>query len=169
MSDKTLKYKDYYGSIECDLEEGIIHGKVLHVRDLVTYEADSIPNLKKEFEFAVDDYLETCKSLGKEPNKPYSGSFNVRIGPEWHRKLAIYAANQEKNLNKVVLEAIRAKLNPKVDHVHINHDHNHNIHHEHVVKLESSMSNTSEFNYESIQTETIWNDIQLNRFSEEQH
>lgn len=123
MTDKTIKYNGYCGSIVVDLEGGIMHGKILHIRDLVTFEAESVDKLKGEFKAAVDDYLDTCTELNKDPGKPYTGSFNVRIGPELHRGLAILAANQGKKLNQVVLEAVRAKLNPKVDEVHVNHDH----------------------------------------------
>jgi len=127
MNNKTFNYNGYYGSIDFDLDERILHGKILHIRDLVTYEAESVEELEKEFIAAVDDYLETCAELGKDPDKPYTGSFNVRIECELHRQLAILAANQGKKLNQVVLEAVRAKLNPKVDEVHVNHDHNVNL------------------------------------------
>jgi len=127
MTDNTIKYNGYCGSIVIDLDDGIMHGKILHIRDLVTFEAESVDKLKEEFKAAVDDYLETCAELGKDPDKPYTGSFNVRIGPEFHRELAILAANQGKKLNQVVLEAVRAKLNPKVDEVHVNHDHEVNL------------------------------------------
>jgi len=136
MTDKTLKYKNYFGSIECDLEEGVLHGKILHVRDLITYESETLQGLQGEFTAAVDDYVETCSILGKTPDKPYTGSFNTRIGPDLHYAAAVYAANNGKSLNQVMLEAVRAKLNPKVDEVHVNHDHN--IHHEHIVKLEDA-------------------------------
>jgi len=127
MTDNTIKYNGYCGSIVIVLEDDTMHGKILHIRDLVTYEAESVEKLKEEFKAAVDDYLETCAELGKDPDKAYTGSFNVRIDPEYHRQLAILAANQGKTLNQIMLEAVRAKLNPKVDEVHVNHDHNVNL------------------------------------------
>lgn len=154
MNKKTLSYNDYYGSIECEVDEGILHGKILHVRDLITYESDSLPGLKKEFEAAVDDYLETCKALGRNPDKPYSGTFNVRIGLDLHRDLAVYSANREKSLNLVVTEAIRAKLNPKVDELHVNHDHN--VHHEHEIKVTEVSSSSSISNFDLTTMENEW-------------
>lgn len=133
MSDKILKYKSYFGSIECDLDEGVLFGKVLHIRDLVTFESDTVKGLQQEFQSAVDDYLATCAEIGKSPNKPYTGSFNVRIGPDLHYEAAIYASVHNMNLNQVMLESVRSFLNPEVSEFRVNHDHN--VHHEHVVVL----------------------------------
>ena len=76
-----LKYKDYEGSAELDMACGVCRGKVLFIDDLVTYESASPTELQKEFVAAVDDYLETCLSLGKEPLRPFRGLFNVRVAP----------------------------------------------------------------------------------------
>lgn len=61
-----LKYKDYEGTAELDMTRGVCRGKILFIADLVTYESESPAGLQKEFESAVDDYLETCVALGKE-------------------------------------------------------------------------------------------------------
>lgn len=98
----VLKYKDYVGSIEFDLEENNLCGKLLHIRDLVTYEADSPADLKVAFEEAVDDYLEDCLAEGQEPDKPFKGSFNVRISPTLHRELALEAKSRNVTLNEHV-------------------------------------------------------------------
>lgn len=83
---KMLNYKGYFGSIEVSIEDGILHGKIQCINDIVTYEAETPNELKSAFEEAVTDYLETCKELGKSPDKPMSGSFNIRIGSELHKK-----------------------------------------------------------------------------------
>jgi predicted HicB family RNase H-like nuclease len=62
-----LKYKEYEGIAEFDIDHGVYRGKVLFIDDLVTYEADSRRELQREFEAAVDDYIATCATLGKEP------------------------------------------------------------------------------------------------------
>ncbi len=56
----TMKYKGYVGSVEVDVDEGVFYGKLLHIRDLVNYEADTPGNLKIAFMEAVDEYLEDC-------------------------------------------------------------------------------------------------------------
>lgn len=105
-----LKYKGYEGSAEVDMSRAVCYGRVLFVSDLVTYEADSPANLKPEFEAAVDDYLETCASLGRSPNKPLKGSFNVRTPPELHKDAALRAATDNTSLNEVVVSALKAYL-----------------------------------------------------------
>ena len=58
------------------------------INDLIMFEGTSVKELKKAFHEAVDDYLETCKEMGRAPHK---GSFNVRIPSDLHRKAAARA------------------------------------------------------------------------------
>ncbi|MGC8491122.1 MAG: type II toxin-antitoxin system HicB family antitoxin [Syntrophobacteraceae bacterium] len=106
MKDNTLHYKGFSGSVRASIEDSCLHGRILFIEDLVTYEADTIPQLKTEFESAVDDYLITCQRLGRKPNKPLSGTFNVRIGPELHQKVARHAALNGTTINDVVKKAV---------------------------------------------------------------
>ena len=106
---KLLKYKEYLGSVDFDLASGVLYGKIQCINDTVTYEAETLPELKTEFEAAVDDYLETCDVIGKEPQRTYSGSFNVRIGEELHRQVAICSLKKGVNLNEFCREAIAEK------------------------------------------------------------
>ena len=99
--DKLLNYKGYHGSVEFDLNEKILYGKILHINDLVTYEAETVIELNNEFKAAVDDYLETCKSLSKSPDKACSGSFNIRTTPDVHKRLSIIASAKGENLNTI--------------------------------------------------------------------
>lgn len=103
---KVLEYKGFQGSAEHDLEGEYLYGKVLHITDLVDYSADTISDLKQEFQLAVDDYLEMCAELGCEPNKPSSGSFNVRVGPDVHSSAVRAAAKKGISLNEFVKSAI---------------------------------------------------------------
>ena len=86
---KIFKYKGYIGSAEISVEDECLHGKILFIADLVTYEAEKFSDLKREFEDAIDDYLELCREIGKEPNKTMSGTFNVRVGVDLHKKIAL--------------------------------------------------------------------------------
>lgn len=103
---ELLKYQGYTGSVEVSVEDDCLHGKILFIADLVTYEAQSLSGLKREFHEAVDDYIETCKEIGKAPNKPMSGTFNVRVGTELHKKAALIAVQEGINLNSLVKKAI---------------------------------------------------------------
>lgn len=119
-----LKYKDYQGSADVDLDRGVVVGKILFVTDLVTYEAETPKLVQAEFEAAVDDYLETCAALGKEPQKSFTGAFNVRIDPADHRAAAVLAACDGSSLNAIVAEAVHQYVTARngaphqVHHVH---------------------------------------------------
>ena len=100
-----MEYKGYQGSVEFSAEDKIFFGKIDALRDLVSFEGTDVASLEKAFKEAVDDYLELCKEEGRDPDKPYKGSFNVRTKPEIHRRLASVAARKKLNLNAVAEEA----------------------------------------------------------------
>jgi predicted HicB family RNase H-like nuclease len=102
----VLQYKDYLASIHFSSEDEVFYGKILGIDDLVSFEGSSVKELKKAFQEAVEDYIETCKEIGMEPNKTYKGTFNVRIGADMHRDAALYAAMQNISLNDFVKTAI---------------------------------------------------------------
>jgi predicted HicB family RNase H-like nuclease len=110
---KVLRYKGYEGSAEMDFERGVCHGRIKSIDDLVTYEAATPKDLVMQFEAAVDDYLETCKELGRSPKKPASGVFNVRTTPDKHAALAAAAARMGLSLNAIVNEAFDAYFSEK--------------------------------------------------------
>lgn len=103
---EALQYKDYYALIRFSAEDEVFHGKIFGINDLVTFEGTSVKELKKAFRASVDDYIETCKEIGKEPDKTFKGSFNVRIPVQLHKDAAIYAAVHNLSLNDFVKTAI---------------------------------------------------------------
>ncbi len=106
-----MKYKGYEGTAEIDMDTMVCRGKVLFIHDLVNYQAPDPVGLQKEFEAAVDDYLETCEYLGREPQKSLKGSFNVRVSPDLHKSAVIRAKEDGTSLNKVVARSLEAYLN----------------------------------------------------------
>ncbi len=108
MGVSCFEYKGYIGTIEPDVVKGNLFGMVAYIRDLITFEAETVPQLKREFELTVDEYLSACESAGKAPDTPFEGTFNVRAGSELHRA-AVMAAG-EQGLNAFVCEAIKEKL-----------------------------------------------------------
>ena len=101
-----LKYKDFYGSVEYSAADECFFGKIFGTADLVTFEGKSVDNLKKAFVEAVEDYIVLCKKAGKEPQKTYKGSFNIRIPPELHKTAAAIASREGISLNALVERAI---------------------------------------------------------------
>jgi predicted HicB family RNase H-like nuclease len=102
----TLTYKGYTGVLEVDLEAGELFGHTLGMRDVITFQGKTVEEARKSFEESVDFYLSCCQEEGKDPDRPYSGRFNVRIAPEVHRKLAILAETRRQSLNEAVGEAL---------------------------------------------------------------
>jgi predicted HicB family RNase H-like nuclease len=110
-----LEYKGYYASLHFNSEDEVFYGKLLGIDDLVNFEGASVKELKKAFHAAVDDYVDTCKELGKEPNKTYKGTFNVRITTDQHKEAAFFAASHNISLNDFVKTAIYYALICKED------------------------------------------------------
>ena len=106
----VLEYKGYWSKVEFDSESLILHGKVEGINDLVTFESDSTEKIEEEFRNAVDDYILFCNEVGKDPEKPYKGIFNVRIDPILHRQLSMQAMKEGITLNAAVENAIRNAL-----------------------------------------------------------
>jgi len=110
-----LEYKGYYATLRFSSEDEVFYGKLLGIDDLVNFEGASVKELKKAFHETVDDYVETCKELGKEPNKTYKGTFNVRLTTDLHKQAAVYAAMHNISLNDFVRTAIDYALLHKED------------------------------------------------------
>lgn len=101
-----LSYKNYNGTVEYSKENKCLYGKVIGIKSLLSYEGNSVSELETDFQNVINEYLEDCKNRGVEPEISYKGTFNVRISPELHRMLAIYAVEHGKSLNAAVEEAI---------------------------------------------------------------
>ena len=106
----TLKHKGYTGTIEIDTDADRLCGQVLFIRGLIVYEADTLPELRRNFESAVDDYLASCAADGTTQEKPASGTFNVRIGPELHAQAVIAAHHADLSINEWMKRAVQAQL-----------------------------------------------------------
>ena len=101
-----LEYKGYHALIEFDAEDSIFVGEVFGITDSLNFHGTTVEELKQMFEQSIDNYLELCKKIGKNPDKEFRGTFNVRIPPELHKKAALAAAEQKITLNQYVLRAI---------------------------------------------------------------
>jgi predicted HicB family RNase H-like nuclease len=101
-----MHYKNYHGSVHFDMKEKIFYGQIEFIRDLVNYEAKDADGLLKSFYEAVDSYIDDCEILGKEADRPFKGSFNIRMDPSLHKEIALYAIEHGESLNGVVVEAL---------------------------------------------------------------
>ena len=105
-----MVYKGYYGSVHYSDEDQVFHGKIEFIRSLVSYEGTDIKSLRSALKEAVDDYLELCKEESKEPEISFKGSFNVRTGPDLHRRAMLYAKSKGMNMNSIITDALEKYL-----------------------------------------------------------
>ncbi|MDH5717585.1 MAG: type II toxin-antitoxin system HicB family antitoxin [Spirochaetia bacterium] len=106
-----MNYKGYTAIVEFDEDAEIFFGKVVDIKDIITFEASTVNDLKKEFKISIDEYLKFCEEKKQKPEKPYSGKFNVRINSDLHRRIAIKATKEHKSINDVVVEALQKVAN----------------------------------------------------------
>ena len=106
----VLEYKGYFTRIEYSVEDQVLHGRIEGIQDLVNFECERADEAESAFHEAVDDYLAYCEDLGKQPEKPYRGVFNIRISPDLHRRAVMEAAREGITLNQFVASAVEAQL-----------------------------------------------------------
>jgi predicted HicB family RNase H-like nuclease len=102
-----LKYKGYTGVVQFDDEAMIFHGEVIGLRDVITFRGTTPEEIKREFERSIDGYLDWCKELGQEPERPFSGNIHLRLQPELHAKLAAEAKFSGMSLNNYINQTLK--------------------------------------------------------------
>jgi predicted HicB family RNase H-like nuclease len=105
-----MQYNGYNAKVEYSDEDKCFFGAIIGIDDSISFEGQSTVELNNAFKEAVDDYIDMCKRLDKEPEKTYKGSFNVRINPELHREAALLAASSGLTLNKFIESAIDQRV-----------------------------------------------------------
>ena len=103
----TMTYKGHTARVDFDDAEGIFSGRLLGISDVVGFHADNVPELRAAFEDAVDDYVETCARIGKQPEKPASGKLMLRIPPDVHRAALVAAESAGTTLNQWASKVLR--------------------------------------------------------------
>jgi predicted HicB family RNase H-like nuclease len=105
-----MNYKGYLGTVEYDDQAKIFHGDIINTRDVITFQGTTVKEIERAFRDSIDDYLAWCKEDGVEPEKPYSGRFNIRLSPDLHRQIAIIAKKKRVSLNSFVEKAITDEI-----------------------------------------------------------
>ena len=101
-----LRHKDYLATIELDPDAGLFHGEVINTRAVLTFQGRSIDELNAAFSETITDYEDWCRERGREPERPYSGSFILRMPPDLHRRVAEAAARSGKSLNGFIKDTL---------------------------------------------------------------
>ena len=102
----SLTYKGYFATVNFDERDSIFWGKVIGIKDSITFEGETVAQLIEDFHNAIDHYLTDCKNEGRTPAKPYSGKLTLRISPSIHAEIAAAAAISGKSLNKWVADTL---------------------------------------------------------------
>ena len=101
-----MTYEEYGSTGEYCEEDGCLFGRIAWIRYIISFEGESLAEIRQALEESVDDYLEHCAATGKEPNKPYSGKFVLRIDPSLHARLAVRAQAHGKSLNQYATDVL---------------------------------------------------------------
>ena len=106
----TITYKGYTAIVGFSAEDECLVGHIAGINDLIGFHADSVEEIRKVFYETVDDYLATCKRIGRDPNKSYSGKITLRLPPELHAKLAVKAEANDCSLNNWLISALNQSV-----------------------------------------------------------
>ncbi|MBU6440307.1 MAG: type II toxin-antitoxin system HicB family antitoxin [Betaproteobacteria bacterium] len=102
----TMHYKGYVARVDFDERDGILVGRVLGVNAIISFHSETVAGLRKEFEGAVNDYLDDCSQRGVAPEKPASGKLMLRVAPEVHAAVSIAAQAAGKSINQWAAEVL---------------------------------------------------------------
>ncbi len=105
-----IEYKGLIGSLHFDSEDEVFFGKIEGIEDLISFEGQSVKEIKKAFQESVDDYLELCRKSQKNPEKSFKGTFNVRISTDLHRMIYRKSLIEGISLNQFVERALEKEI-----------------------------------------------------------
>jgi len=109
--DNILKYKNFVATVKYSDEDEAFIGRIEGINSVVSFEGQSVEELRTAFHEAAESYLDFCHRKGiAETQKSYTGRFNVRINSELHRRAALSAKLHGRTLNAFVKEAIEQRL-----------------------------------------------------------
>jgi predicted HicB family RNase H-like nuclease len=101
-----LAYKGYIGAVEA--EDRVFFGRVIGLRDVITFEGTTFVEIEQAFHESIDDYLAFCAERGEPPDRPYSGRIPLRVSPETHRRAAMHAQSEGLSLNQWIARRIES-------------------------------------------------------------
>ena len=103
----TMTHKGYTARVQFDERDSIFAGRILGIADVIGFHGETVAELRAAFEEAVEDYLDACAKVGKQPLKPVSGNMMLRVPPEVHVQAQIAAQARGQSLNQWATEVFR--------------------------------------------------------------
>jgi predicted HicB family RNase H-like nuclease len=67
----VLTYKGFTGSVHFSAQDDVFFGKVEEVNDLITFEGDSVKELKNAFHYVIDEHIRDCENAKNPVEKNY--------------------------------------------------------------------------------------------------
>ena len=108
----TMTHKGYTARVEYDERDNIFVGRILGIRNIISFHGETVAELKAEFAHAVKDYLADCKREDVQPEKPASGKLLLRVPPEIHGRALVAAQAAGKSLNQWATELLQLAVHP---------------------------------------------------------
>lgn len=105
-----MNYKGYTGHVEYDHEAKIFHGEILDIKDVITFQGQTVNEIEEAFQDSIDGYLQFCEEREEKPDKPFSGKFVVRISPSLHHLIYLQAVQSRKSLNRWITDTLKSQL-----------------------------------------------------------
>lgn len=106
----TMSYKGYTARIEFDERDNIFVGRVLGISAIIGFHGETVAELHRDFEAAIDFMLEDCRQRNVAPQKPASGKLMIRVSPELHAAALVKAQSLGKSLNQLATDALSREI-----------------------------------------------------------
>ena len=97
-----LEIGKYKAHISYDPEIDMFRGEFIGLNGGADFYAKDIDRQKKEAETSLKVFLDVCQEKGIQPEKTYSGKFNLRVDPELHHMIALAAKAEDVSINEWV-------------------------------------------------------------------
>jgi predicted HicB family RNase H-like nuclease len=106
----TISHKRYIARVEFDERDNIFVGRVLGLRNIISFHGETVAELRAAMVGAIEDFLADCKEQGVRPEKPASGKLMLRVPPEVHGAALIAAQSAGKSLNQWATEVLQGAV-----------------------------------------------------------
>ena len=110
MDKNIIEYKGYVAKVDYLPDTKELMATSVNIRDVITAVATDAHDLEREFQESVEVYLESCAEDNVDPERPFSGRFNVRMAPELHQKAVLLASSENRSLNDLIVDSLRARV-----------------------------------------------------------
>jgi predicted HicB family RNase H-like nuclease len=106
MLSNVISYRGYHAEIKYDPSADAFHGRVLGMRDVISFYGRTPDDLRDEMKAAIEDYMAWCREEGARPEKSWAGKLTLRPDEEVRRRVLIAAAARGQSVNAWINQVI---------------------------------------------------------------